>query len=663
MTKQNNAARRIDLPMQTRAAAIQPQTLDAEARTVEVVFSTGAPVRRVDWFEGRTYDELLSLEPAHVDLARLNAGAPVLDTHQQYSLEGVIGVVERAWIEGGEARAVLRIDRGAEVDPIWRKIEDGIVRNVSVGYQVRKMLVEKRDGEIERRRAVDWLPTEISFVPVGADAGAGTRAASSGVDLPTNPCLIVNDLSETKKETRDMPEDMTPLAPAAPAAPVDASAVRAEGARAERQRISDIETACRALGADDARRTAFVNEGRSADEVRRLLIDEAASRAAPQLDPIRTHTPAMPGGQDETETRHRLMANALEHRVNPQVKLEDGARQYRGLRLVEMARENLSAQGFKVRGLTPLEVSSMALNMERSGMHTTSDFPLILGGVVNRTLRDAYKMQPATYPLIARRINATDFKDIVRVQLGGVPELLPVGENGEFKRGSTGEAAERFKLATYGRVLSISRQVLVNDDLNAFGDLPRLYGARARLLENQIVWGLIVNNAKLSDGKALFHAAHGNLAAAGAPLGIDSISAGRKAMRRQKALDGRTRINVGPKFLCVGSALETRAEQFTWQQQFAATRPDDINVFANKLTALVEPELDDLGEYSFILAADPAMLAGIEFAYLEGEDGIFTETRMGFDVDGMEVKARLDFGAGAIDYRGFYMDPGAAPAA
>ena len=96
MTTEENI---IDLPLQTRAdVRLQPETIDAEARTVEVLWSTGATVRRRDLWTGKRYDEVLSLDPRHVDLSRLNSGAPLLNAHGAFDLANVIGVVERAWI-------------------------------------------------------------------------------------------------------------------------------------------------------------------------------------------------------------------------------------------------------------------------------------------------------------------------------------------------------------------------------------------------------------------------------------------------------------------------------------------------------------------------------------------------------------------------------------
>src|ERR1051326_8475250 len=119
MSAENPIGRR-ELPLQERSAALSPQTADAEARTVEMVWSTGAKVRRYDFWSDETYEEELSLDPAHVDMSRLTSGAPVLNTHDRFDLSGVIGVVDRAWIESkdgvAEGRAVVRLSDRKEVE-------------------------------------------------------------------------------------------------------------------------------------------------------------------------------------------------------------------------------------------------------------------------------------------------------------------------------------------------------------------------------------------------------------------------------------------------------------------------------------------------------------------------------------------------------------------
>ena len=147
-------------------------------------------MRRMDLWTDKRYDEALSLDPRHVDLSRLNSGAPLLNAHGAFDLANVIGVVERAWIarsEGAyEGRATVRFSARDDVEPLWQDVRAGIIRNVSVGYTVRAYEVIEQDGQVPVWRAIDWQPVELSAVPVGADGGAGFRQ-SQGL----TPCRLI----------------------------------------------------------------------------------------------------------------------------------------------------------------------------------------------------------------------------------------------------------------------------------------------------------------------------------------------------------------------------------------------------------------------------------------------------------------------------------------
>lgn len=179
------------VPLDIRAA-LQPTTANDDKRTVEVIFSTGAPVDRFDWMSGKRYVERLSLEPAHVRLARLNAGGPVLDTHDSYSVRDMLGSVVpgSAVVKNGAARAVLQFSMRKEVDGVWQDIRDGRIRNTSVGYRTYAFQeVTPKDGGTPTRTAIDWEPFEISMVPMPADPGAQTRADDR--QRAANPCEII----------------------------------------------------------------------------------------------------------------------------------------------------------------------------------------------------------------------------------------------------------------------------------------------------------------------------------------------------------------------------------------------------------------------------------------------------------------------------------------
>ena len=680
----------IELPALHRSAELAPNTVDADARTVEVIWSAGARVRRASFF-GEPYDEELSLDPAHVRLDRLNAGAPFLKVHEIDTLDAVIGSVVpgSARIENGRGIAQVRISERADVEPIWRDIQAGHIRAVSIGYQVHRFDISKPDGGRELWRAVDWTPFEISAVPVGADPAAGFRARGEQHDCvlhrrdapteqgaspmtdktPAAPADQTNETAATAEttmtddktgaaeaqahatDTRSQPGPSNPrFASAKPEAP-DTEAVATRAREAERDRVSTIYDLAGRLNLERSFAEDLVKHGISVDEARRLILDQVAAKS----DETRTFGQvSIPlGGRDERITRRDAVANALLHRYSPTLfPLEDAARQYRGMTLLELARESLGNAGVNTRGLSRDEVATRAL-------HSTSDFPEILAAVTNKTLRQAYEAYPRTFMLFCRQVLATDFKAMHRVQLGEAPQLLEVGESGEFKRGTLGESKESYKVKTYGRVVAITRQVLINDDLDAFTRIPAMYGNSIAQLESDVVWGIVTSNPAMADGTALFHANHKNLAGTGAALDVGSVGAARAAMAKQTGLDKKTVLNIRPAFLIVPAALELKAEQLVAQNLVPAQSGNVVPQSIRTLAPISEPRLDAASETAWYLAASPNQIDTIEYAYLEGQQGAYIETRNGFDVDGVEIKCRLDFGAKAIDWRGLYKNPGA----
>jgi phage major head subunit gpT-like protein len=677
----------VDLPMQTRLEVrLMPDTVALEARTIEVVWSTGAAVRRRDPWSGKAFEEVLSLDPAHVDLTRLNGGAPLLNAHGAFDLDDVIGVVERAWIarEGGTyvGRATVRFSDRADVEPIWQDVKGGIIRNVSVGYRVQAYEIREEEGAVPIWTAVDWQPLELSAVPVGADGAAGFRS-----NIATTTCRLLRQekpLNPTHEEEIRMTDTTVESASEAQNEPIsqDANAIAtvadverqeqhqmpassSEKMRSEshsemkparilaeeRARVTGIYDAARKLGVDQTLADDLVKRGVVIGDARAALIDAAAARDAA----IQTRPHIRMGGLDEVETRRAAVEAALLHRFEPsRFKLTDAAREWRGLSLIEMARSFLEAEGVRVKGLARDEIATRAL-------HSTSDFPQILAGVTNRTLRDAYEAAPRTYQPISRRASVADFKSVQRLQLGEAPQLEKVNESGEFKRGTIGEAKETYRVEPYGKVVGITRQVLINDDLDAFTRVPSLFGTSAATLESDVVWNILTANANMADGKTLFHAGHNNLAGTGTALDVTNLAKARTAMSRQTGLDGKTVLNIRPAFLVVPTSLELAAEQLLAQNLVPAKSGDVVPTSIRSLSIISEPRLDPAsGAVPWYLVASPAAIDTIEYAFLEGQEGVFIETRMGFDVDGVEIKARLDFGAKAIDWRGLYKNPGVA---
>ena len=651
--------RHIDLPSLTRAADLLPASIDAAERTIDVVWSTGARVRRNPFF-GDPFDEELAMDPRAVRLDRLNAGAPLLKVHDASVLDSIIGSVVpgSARIENGRGIARVRFSDRAEVEPLWKDVEAGHIRAVSIGYQVHRFEVTKQAGAPELWRAVDWTPFEISAVPIGADPAAGFRS-----DEPLHPCVVhradapskekaamddaVTDNAETHtRRAAPEPQDRVSTTPV-----IDAETIAARARDSERERVGTIYDLAGRLHLERSFADDLVNRGVTLDAARSEILDKVATDAEKTRVSPQVSVPL--GGRDERVTRRDAVSNALLHRYSPTLfPLSEPAREYRGMTLLEHAREFLSSAGVNVRGMSRDEIATRAL-------HSTSDFPEVLSAVTNKTLRQAYEAYPRTFIPFCRQVLATDFKAMQRVQIGEAPQLLKVGEGGEFKRGTIAESKESYRIETYGRVVGITRQVLINDDLDAFTRIPAMYGTAIATLESDVVWGIVTANANMADGVPLFHATHKNLAS---PAGVPSVTAigdGRTAMAKQTGLDKKTVLNIRPAYLLVPAALELAAEQIIAQNLVPAKTGDVVPQSIRTLTPIAEPRLDVASATAWYLAANPAQIDTIEFAYLEGQQGAYIETRNGFDVDGVEIKCRLDFGAKAIDWRGLFRNPGA----
>ena len=396
------------------------------------------------------------------------------------------------------------------------------------------------------------------------------------------------------------------------------------------------------------------------DAAGREILDEMARRDTSTGGQRNTRVETL---GDEHENRIRGMEEAVLHRVDVRSKLTDNGRQFRGMSMLELAREYLEGRGVKTRGMDRLTLAGEALRHRSAGMLGTSDFSNIFANVANKRLRMGYEENPGTYTRWARRApNAPDFKSISVVQLSAMPDLLKVNEHGEFKYGSMSDGKESYSLLTYGRIVAMTRQSIVNDDLRAFDRMVTGFGGSAARLENRTVYSVLTTNAALSDTVALFHATHANLATGGASaLQFSSLTTMRAAMRVQKGLQNEE-LNIAPAGIIVPAALEQTAYQLTSSNYVPAVKAE-VNEFRQggrtALEPIIEPILDANSATAWYGFASNSQVDTVEYCYLDGAEGPVIESEMGFDVDGMSLKCRLDFATKAIDFRGLYKAAGA----
>jgi hypothetical protein len=156
------------------AGSVRPDTANPKDRTIDVLWYSGAAVRRYNFWADEEYMLSFSMEPDAVKLGRLQTGAPFLNAHQDWKLTDQIGVVEKAWLSEGRGYATVRFSDRDDVTPIWNDIKGGIIQNVSMGATINQRKDVTPKGEKMRHYlATDWEPGEISAVPIGADPEAG----------------------------------------------------------------------------------------------------------------------------------------------------------------------------------------------------------------------------------------------------------------------------------------------------------------------------------------------------------------------------------------------------------------------------------------------------------------------------------------------------------
>lgn len=464
-------------------------------------------------------------------------------------MRDVLGSVRSAAVDGKRGTALIRFSARPEVEPVWQDVLAGILRHVSVDYSVEDW-AEATENGARVLTAVRWTPHEISLVPTPADPGAHIRMETEMTDTTTRE--------------------------AADAAPATETRAVANAA---------IRSIARIAGLDQSWIDGQIDANADPDTARRAAFEALAKRSAPS---IRTEQVRVEMGesQDDPALRARQMGEALYARINPRHELSEPARRYTNCTPVDMAKELLTLRGESTMALSPASLVTRAL-------HTTSDFPIILGDTVGRVLRDAYQAAPSGIRRLGRQTTARDFRAVNKIMLGEAPLLEKLNEHGEIKAGTMAEAREAYKVETWA-------------------------------------------------------------AGTGAVISDATLSAARLALRTQKGIEDRT-IRVTPRNLLVPPALETTAEK--WLASIARATAADVNPFLGSLSLVVELRLSSATRW--YVTADPGEIDGLEFAYLSGAEGPQVESRSGWDVDGVEIRVILDFGAGFIDHRGWFVNAGA----
>ena len=608
--------------------------VDTDSRTVELSFSSETPYGR--WFG----DEILCHDEECINLERFNNGlGTVLFNHDR---DAVVGHIEKVWLEDNRGKALVRFDTDEQSETIFQKVQSGTLQGVSVGYAIyRYEVLEDEDTKSTNGRfngpayvVTDWEPLEISIVSVPADPTVGV--GRSAEEIHTSIDTQEDNTRMDQEKTLEVQEVKS-------TEPVETGLTQADLQKAmeqERKRTSEITALFRDFdveGADEA-----IVMGVSVDEARAMVMDQLRAR---------NKGVSVTMGEAESDKFRAAAQDAVLMAAGiPVADAAPGAQELRGHSMVELAREALQREGLQANFGDNMELARAAIN-------STSTFPAIMANLANKSVMVGFNEAETTYQIWAGKGSNRDFKEAARVALSEAGNLELVPEGGQFQQDFLGEASARTKVATYGKLFSLTRQAIINDDLGLFSKIATKYGSAAKRLVNKMVYAQLTGNVKMQDGVALFDNKHGNVAGTGEALSVKAIAKAITAMRRQKGITGDATLNITPKYLVVPPELEMTAYQIVNSTAAVdGVNSGVANPYKGRFVVVADAELTDPD--AWYLVADASQHDTIEVTYLNGVETPRLETRQGFEVDGIEYKVAFDCGVSALDFRGLYKNAG-----
>jgi len=621
---------------ETLAMAIAPSSWMEDDGSVGFVAYAGAMVDRYDWTTGQSYKMQLMVTPEAIDLGRFAGGAaPFLDAHESDEVGCVLGVVLPDTIEimDGQLRCRVKLSVNPDNAGIVADIKAGVLRNCSVGFDILASEVMEATATTPKVVTVTrWQPFELSLVAVGADPKAQSFHKA--------------------EEGQKMNEIKHPATPS-----VDVEALRAEGARNERERLAAIDTAAKATKAPAELVSQLKANGTSADEARRQLLD----RAAAVSDAVDTAPAArFEVGPTAGEKLRSGVVSALLAKANPgkaAFALTGEGQRFVGRRTADIARMYLAAMGHDVTTLNDAGAIKRAFFA-----HSTSDMPDLLGDAIGKSLLAAYAELPAQYQSFCAQVPFSGIYDYKPIVMSGVSAIGDVPEGSDYPEIALKESQETVSQNKGGQIVAISLEMLLKDNLDGLSRLPAAQAAAARRREHQKIADILNANSgtgkTMADSQHLFAAAHANIKATGvgAAPSASSLDATEQLIGKQTGLNGEL-LGLEGAVIVVPRALRNTAEQlfsprYMPTQASGALTPSQLSMQVQAFNWLTS----DIQWYVF---ANPAIAPVIVYGYPDNTDPLSLSIEDSFGNDTRKYKVTHWFGAGVADFRGAALNQGA----
>ena len=570
-----------------------------------------------------------------------------------------------------------------------------------------------RDGGPDAQTVRGWLTdgedhyfTAQEALAIGLADAADAPASVTDIaaSLRDKPYRIPAAKRRPTQESASMAEPQTDLGtPAESPADIVANhsrtvqAAKAEGARAESARRQTLDGVFAGFyDADPMNPVTAIYNACMADtqcselDARRRLQAYLANASAQPIVAPETYAmgsnPSAPPqasrylgglsmGETNDEKRYGEYVNALAFSFGINKQADTAGSDLVGRPLSELARSFARDAGLSgveyadkdtiVKALLDPSVSArMRIARDVRAQHATGDFPGLLANVIDKQIRVMYEQVQETWRSVARVGSVPDFKQTSRPALSAFSDLLEVPEGSEYKHGTMSDVVEYLTAKKYGRMVAFTREMLVNDDMQAFSDVSMKIALAAQRKVGDDVWAIFTSNPTLNqDSTAVFDAGHANLGTAGAPS-VTTLSEARRLMRSQKDPSGNATLGLAPSLLIVPPTWETEARVLVSAQALDYELAGDAetsaivekrapNQFGN-LQVVVEDRLGGTAGTDndwFVQANPTGPVPFIEVAFVRGQESPQIESREGWSVDGIEYKVRMEYGVAALAYQ------------
>lgn len=644
------------------------ETTEENPRTIEFSFSSEKPAKRYRRDKKNKlveYEEILLHESEeNMDFSRLRAAGSLLYNHDSNQ---VIGRIDDVYYDAlnKKCRCRATFDEDYESYKIMDKVKSGSIKGVSFGYIINDFELRK-ENKVEKLLATKWTPYEITITPIPLDENVGIgRSLEGGIEEMEEKDEIRSEEGKKKEDSKEESKKEDEKKEDDNASDEEETEEKGEKsskgceknkreldiemtmAKNEKQRCLEITKLCRSFNIPNERTEEFIEDDKTLDEVRAILLDEFKEKKRG----LEIGTVEVTGNGRDNFTRDitsALMVKAGYGEGNEKEEIRNMA----GMGFRDIAIQSLKYDGIDATRMNSDELFKRALTPGGA-------FASVMDNTVNKSMAKAYQAAPTTFERWTTKGSETNFKGSTRYRISEAGELTKIAENGEFDFDEMKDEGVKTSVATFGKAFGLTREALINDDLGILTRVPMAYVVAAKRGINKLVYQTLASNPNIYDGHKLFdESEHKNKGTAGA-MSVKSIGEFRKLLRTQTNIRDKEILNIPLKYILVPAALETEAEQLLLSAaDINGTHSGVVNPFRGKFEIISDAELDKYSETAYYGIGDKNVAESIVVSYLNGKEAPTLESQIAFDRLGINYRIFIDYGVNVVDYRAMVMNDG-----